>query len=81
MGEIAETKSFFQTLESGRVILGVVLVKVRNDCLNIRRTVLRHVVTNRCEVAIIIATRMIGESELEEGIVRCEYARYRFHDG
>lgn len=77
MRETAESKSFFQTLKSYRIILCIVLIEVCDDSLNIRRTILWHVFTNRREVAIIVTMQTACGSELEDVIER---ARYRFHD-
>ena len=39
------------------MMLGVELVEVCNDSLNVRGTVLAHVFTARCEVAVIVAAQ------------------------
>jgi hypothetical protein len=57
MWETTESKSFLQTLHSTRIILGIELVEVRYDSLNVRGTVLGHVFTDRREVAVIVAAQ------------------------
>ena len=80
MRETPKSKSFLQTLYSIRIIPGVDLVKVCNDSLNVRGTVLRHVFTDRREVAVIVAAQIGGGSDMEQGSTGSEHARYRFHD-
>ena len=45
-------------MHGSRVVLSVNLVEVCNHSLNVRRTVLGHVFTDRREVAEIVATQI-----------------------
>ena len=57
MRETAKSKSFLQTLHCCRIILGVDLVEVSNDSLNVRGAVMGHVFTDRREEVVIVAAQ------------------------